>query len=123
VSCLFPVALRRLTGFPPPGRLLGTQATVIQVDPPGIGAASDRRPLRLATHARALSQAVRRTDDNPTWWWGTASRGWVALRLVVDNRGLVARLLLLDPTPLTLRFMAAFFKLLAVLDRSAGTSS
>ena len=52
--------------------------------------------------------------------------GWVALRLVVDNRGLVARLLLLDPTPLTpsrtLRSMAAF-KLLAVLDRSAGTSS
>jgi len=45
------------------------------------------------------------------------------LRLVVDNRGLVARLLLLDPTPLTLRPMAAFFKLLAVLDRSAGTAA
>ena len=48
------------------------------------------------------------------------------MRLVVDNRSLVARLLLLDPTPLTpsrtLRSMAAF-KLLAVLDRSAGTSS
>ena len=43
------------------------------------------------------------------------------MRLVVDNRGLVARLLLLDPTPLTLRSMA-FFKLLAVLDRSAGTA-
>ena len=45
------------------------------------------------------------------------------MRLVVANRGLVARLLLLDPTLLTLRSMAAFFKLLAVLDRSAGTSS
>jgi hypothetical protein len=32
------------------------------------------------------------------------------LRLVVDNRGLVARLLLLDPTPLTLRPMAAFLQ-------------
>jgi pimeloyl-ACP methyl ester carboxylesterase len=54
---------------------------------------------------------------------GHSLGGWVALRLVVDNRGLVARLLLLDPTPLTLRPMAAFFKLLAVLDRSAGTGS
>ena len=41
------------------------------------------------------------------------------MRLVVDKRGLVARLLSLDPTPLTLRSMAALFKLLAVLDRSA----
>jgi len=43
----------------------GPQATVIQVDPPGIGAASDRRPLRLATHAHALSQTVRGTGHDP----------------------------------------------------------
>jgi hypothetical protein len=35
VSCLFPVALRRLTGISPTWPPPGTQATVIQVDPPG----------------------------------------------------------------------------------------
>jgi hypothetical protein len=51
--------------FPQLATSLGSQATVIQVDPPGIGTASDRRPLRLATHARALSQTVRGAGHDP----------------------------------------------------------
>jgi pimeloyl-ACP methyl ester carboxylesterase len=110
--------------FPQLATSLGTRATVIEVDPPGIGASSDRRPLRLAGYALAgyalgLSQAVRRTGDDPAVVVGHSLGGLVALRLAVDDPGLVAGLLLLDPTPLTpprtLKPMAAFFKVLAGL--------
>ena len=127
VSCLFPVAPRRLTGIPPPGRLSGDPGDRHPGRPTG-----DRRRERPATtpacHPRPRPVAGRPPHRRQSRRGGrTQPRGgWVALRLVVDNRGLVARLLLLDPTPLTpsrtLRSMAAF-KLLAVLDRSAGTSS
>jgi pimeloyl-ACP methyl ester carboxylesterase len=105
--------------FPQLATPFGTQAMVIEVDPPGIGASSDRRPLRLAAYARGLSQAVRRTGDDPAVVVGHSLGGLVALRLAVDEPGLVAGLLLLDPTPLmpprTLRSMAVFFRVLAGL--------
>jgi pimeloyl-ACP methyl ester carboxylesterase len=41
--------------FPQLATARGRGATVIGVDPPGIGAASDRRPLRLAAYAPGLS--------------------------------------------------------------------
>ena len=45
--------------FPQLGTALGAQAQVIRIDVPGIGRASDRRPLRLPEYAHELAQAVR----------------------------------------------------------------
>jgi pimeloyl-ACP methyl ester carboxylesterase len=78
--------------FPKLATALGTRATVVEVDPPGIGASADRRPLRLAAHALGLSQAVRRTGDDPVVVVGHSLGGLVALRLAVDDPGLVAGL-------------------------------
>jgi pimeloyl-ACP methyl ester carboxylesterase len=77
---------------------LGPRATVVEVDSPGIGASSGRRPLRLAAQARGLSQAVHRTGDDPAVVVGHSLGGLVTLRLAVDDPSLVAGLLLLDPT-------------------------
>jgi pimeloyl-ACP methyl ester carboxylesterase len=74
---------------------------VIEVDPPGIGTTSDRRPLRLSDYARGLAHALRREGEDPVVVVGHSLGGLVALRLATDESSLVAGLLLLDPTPLT----------------------
>jgi pimeloyl-ACP methyl ester carboxylesterase len=87
--------------FPELATSLGSRARVLEADPPGIGAASDRRPLRLDDYACWLSQALRRDGDGPAVVVGHSLGGLVALRLAVAEPGLVAGLLLLDPTALT----------------------
>jgi pimeloyl-ACP methyl ester carboxylesterase len=105
--------------FPQLAALLGTRAQIIDADPPGIGAASDRQPLRLPCYAHWLAQALRGTGDAPAVVVGHSLGGLIALRLAVDEPGLVAGLLLLDPTPLTpprsLMSMAATLKVAASL--------
>ena len=105
--------------FPQLDTALGARAQVIQVDVPGIGPASGRRPLRLPDYASALAQAVRGQADGPLIIVGHSLGGLVALRLAVDEPGLAAGLLLLDPTPPTppamLHGMALFLRALAAL--------
>jgi pimeloyl-ACP methyl ester carboxylesterase len=105
--------------FPQLRTSLGTRASVIEVDPPGIGRGNDRRPLRLPVYAGELAQAVRSRGDGPLVVAGHSLGGLVALRLAVDEPDLVAGLLLLDPTPpaprAALSAMAVFLKVLAGL--------
>jgi pimeloyl-ACP methyl ester carboxylesterase len=105
--------------FPQLATSLGTRARVIEADPPGIGASSDRRPLRLSGYAAGLAQAIRHTGGVPAVVVGHSLGGLIALRLAVDEPGLVAGLLLLDPTPLTppgtLKLMAPSLKVFAAL--------
>ena len=105
--------------FPQLGTALGAQARVIRIDVPGIGRASDRRPLRLPEYAHELAQAVRAQAGGPLLVVGHSLGGLVALRLAIDEPGLAAGLLLLDPTPPTppamLHGMALFLRALAAL--------
>jgi pimeloyl-ACP methyl ester carboxylesterase len=105
--------------FPQLGTALGARAQVIQVDVPGIGPASARRPLRLPDYARELARAVRGQAGGPPIIVGHSLGGLVALRLAIDEPGLAAGLLLLDPTPpappAMLHGMALFLRALAAL--------
>ena len=105
--------------FPQLGASLRTQAEVIEVDPPGIGPANDGRPLRLTEYAAEQAQAARSRGDGPLVVAGHSLGGLVALQLAIDDPGLVAGLVLLDPTPPTPRAaltgMATFLKALAGL--------
>jgi pimeloyl-ACP methyl ester carboxylesterase len=105
--------------FPELQTSLGSRATVIEVDPPGIGTTSDHRPLRLTDCAHGLARAVRGDGEDPVVVVAHSFGGLVALRLAIDEPDLVAGLLLLDPTALTppsaLRFMAGFLRVVARL--------
>jgi pimeloyl-ACP methyl ester carboxylesterase len=105
--------------FPQLGASLRARAEVIEVDPPGIGPANDGRPLRLTEYAAELAQAARSRGDGPLVVAGHSLGGLVALQLTIDEPGLVAALVLLDPTPPTPRAaltgMAMFLKALAGL--------
>jgi pimeloyl-ACP methyl ester carboxylesterase len=105
--------------FPQLGTALDARAQVIQINLAGIGPAHDRRPLRLPEYARGLAQAVRTQADGPLIIVGHSLGGLVALRLAIDEPGLAAALLLLDPTPPTppamLHGMALFLRALATL--------
>jgi pimeloyl-ACP methyl ester carboxylesterase len=105
--------------FPQLSTALGRRAQVIQVDVPGIGPASDRRPLRLPDYASALAHAVRGQAGGPLIIVGHSLGGLVALQLAVDEPDLAAGLLLLDPTPpappAMLHGMAVFLRALAAL--------
>jgi pimeloyl-ACP methyl ester carboxylesterase len=87
--------------FPDLADALATRATVIEFDPPGIGALSDGSALRLSDYAAALAQFVREGGDDHMGVIGHSVGGLVALRLAIDAPDLVAALLLLDPTPVT----------------------
>jgi pimeloyl-ACP methyl ester carboxylesterase len=87
--------------FPQLDTALQARAQVIQIDVPGIGAASDRRLLRLPEYASSLAQAIRAQAGGPLVVVGHSLGGLVALRLAIDEPGLAAGLLLLDPTPPT----------------------
>jgi len=105
--------------FPQLDTALQARAQVIQIDVPGIGAASDRRLLRLPEYAASLAQAVRAQAGGPLVVVGHSLGGLVALRLAIDEPGLAAGLLLLDPTPPTppamLHGMALFLRTFAAL--------
>jgi pimeloyl-ACP methyl ester carboxylesterase len=105
--------------FPQLGTALGAQAQVIQIDVPGIGTAHDRRKLRLPEYASELAQSIRAQADGPLIIVGHSLGGLVALRLAIDEPGLAAGLLLLDPTPpappAMLHGMALFLRALAAL--------
>jgi len=105
--------------FPQLGTALRAWAQVIQVDFPAIGRDHDRRPLRLPEYASELARAVRAQADAPLIIVGHSLGGLVALRLAVDEPGLAAGLLLLDPTPPTppamLHGMAVFLRAFAAL--------
>jgi pimeloyl-ACP methyl ester carboxylesterase len=74
---------------------------VIEADPPGLDVATGRRWLRLADHALWLAQAIRVDRGNePVIVIAHSLGGLAALRLALDEPGLVAGLLLLDPSPL-----------------------
>jgi pimeloyl-ACP methyl ester carboxylesterase len=105
--------------YPQLATALETRATVVQVDPPGIDESADRRPLRLAAHAHALSQAVRRTGDDPTVVVGRSLGGWsrCGWRSTIPAWSPACCCWTRPPLtpPRTLRSMAVFFKVLAVL--------
>jgi pimeloyl-ACP methyl ester carboxylesterase len=106
--------------FPDLADALATSATLIESDPPGIGGASDRRPLRLADYAAWLAWSVREGGSDSVGVIGHSLGGLVALRLAVDEPDLLAALLLLDPAPpltprLTLRVVAASLRVFAAL--------
>jgi pimeloyl-ACP methyl ester carboxylesterase len=109
--------------FPQLATVIGAHASVIEVDPPGFDVSSDRRWLRLSDYALALAQAIRRESDDPVVAVGHSLGGLIALRLAVQEPGLVAGLLLLDTAPLVppavLTLMAPWLKLSALL-RAAG---
>lgn len=105
--------------FPQLGTALRARAQVIGVDVSGIGPASERRPLRLPEYASELAHAVRAQADGPLIIAGHSLGGLIALRLAIDEPGLAAGLLLLDPTPpappAMLHGMAVFLRALAAL--------
>jgi pimeloyl-ACP methyl ester carboxylesterase len=109
--------------FPQLATVIGAHASVIEVDPPGFDVSSDRRWLRLSDHALALAQAIRREGDDPVVAVGHSLGGLIALRLALQEPGLVAGLLLLDTAPLVpppvLTLMAPWLKVSALL-RAAG---
>ena len=86
--------------FPELASCLGTHARVIEVDPPRMDIARGRRWLRLADHALWLAQAIRLDRDDPVIVVAHSLGGLAALRLALDEPGVVAGLLLLDPSPL-----------------------
>ena len=85
--------------FPGLGRSVGARAELMEVDPPGIGAERDRRPLRLSEYAGELALAARSRGSGRLVVVGHSLGGLIALRLAVDEPELVAGLVLLDPTP------------------------
>ena len=105
--------------FPDLADALATRVTLLESDPPGIGATSDRGPLRLADYAAGLARTVREGGDDPVAVVGHSLGGLVALRLAIDQPDLVAALLLLDPTPVTrratLKVIAPSIKMFAAL--------
>jgi pimeloyl-ACP methyl ester carboxylesterase len=105
--------------FPQLGTALRARAQVIQVDVPGIGPDHDRRPLRLPEYASELARAVRAQAGGPLIIVGHSLGGLVALRLAIDEPGLAAGLLLLDPTPpappAMLHGMSVFLRALVAL--------
>ena len=86
--------------FPGLADALAPEATVIEVDPPGMDIATDRRWLRLPDHALALAEAVQLGGDDPVVVIGHSLGGLIAVQLAVQEPRLVAGLLLLDTAPL-----------------------
>jgi pimeloyl-ACP methyl ester carboxylesterase len=86
--------------FPELESRLQGRVRLLEVDPPGLDVPAGRRWLRNADHARVLAEAVRQEGVAPVVVVGHSLGGLVALRLALDEPGLVAGLLLLDPSPL-----------------------
>jgi pimeloyl-ACP methyl ester carboxylesterase len=78
---------------------LGSRARLIKTDPPGLDPEAGLRWLKLSNHARWLAEAVRQDGPGPVVVIGHSLGGLVALRLALDDSGIVGGLLLLDPSP------------------------
>jgi pimeloyl-ACP methyl ester carboxylesterase len=85
--------------FPQLGAMLSGRASIIEVDVLGPGDVSGGWTLGLAECASRLAQVARAEGNGALVVVGHGLGGLVALRLVVDEPGLVDGLLLLDPTP------------------------
>jgi pimeloyl-ACP methyl ester carboxylesterase len=86
--------------FPGLAHSLATQAGVIEVDPPAIGSSREWRRLSFSDYAAALADVIRADGDGRVVVVGHSLGALVALQLAVQEPGLVAGLLLLDPAPL-----------------------